>query len=58
MSAISDKAFYKKKINRLINDEVSEGVYVIERNSNTLAKLKSLQNFYIRISRSQGNRRE
>ena len=45
MSAISDKAFYKKKINRLINDEVSEGVYVIERNSNTWAKLKSLQNF-------------
>ena len=26
MSAISDKAFYKKKINRLINDELSEGV--------------------------------
>ena len=45
MSAISDKAFYKKKINRLINDELSEGVYVIKRYSNTLAKLKSLQNF-------------
>ena len=45
ISAIQDKAFYKKKIHRLINDEVSEGVYVIERNGNTLAKLKSLQNF-------------
>ena len=33
---------YKEKINRLINDGISKGVYVIEENDNTLAGLKSL----------------
>ena len=38
---ILDKASYKEKINRLINDGISKGVYVIEENDNTLAGLKS-----------------
>ena len=42
---ILDTACYKEKINILINDGISEGVYVIEENDNTLTELKSLQNF-------------
>ena len=38
---ILDQIFYKEKINRLINDGISKGVYVIEENDNTLAGLKS-----------------
>ena len=38
---ILDKASYKEKNNRLINDGISKGVYVIEENNNTLAGLKS-----------------
>ena len=37
-----------KKINRLINDGISKGVYVIEENDNTLTELKSFQNFIYR----------
>ena len=42
---ILDTACYKEKINRLINDGISKGVYVIEENDNTLTELKSFQNF-------------
>ena len=42
---IWDISCYKEKINRLINDGTSKGVYVIEENDNTLTELKSLQNF-------------
>ena len=38
---ILDQISYKEKINRLINDGISKGVYVIEENDNTLAGLKS-----------------
>ena len=38
---ILEKASYKEKINRLINDGISKGVYVIEENDNTLAELES-----------------
>ena len=38
---ILDQVSYKEKINRLINDGISKGVYVIEENDNTLAGLKS-----------------
>ena len=41
---ILHKASYKEKINRLINDGISKGAYVIEKNDNTLAGLKSVQN--------------
>ena len=37
-----------KKINRLINEGISKGVYVIEENDNTLTQLKSFQNFIYR----------
>ena len=40
------KACYKEK-NRLINDGISKGVYVIEENDNT-AELKLFQNFIYR----------
>ena len=43
-----DKACYNEKINRLINDGISKGVYVIEKNDNTLTELKSFQNFIYR----------
>ena len=43
-----DKACYNEKINRLINDGISKGVYVIEENDNTLTELKSFQNFICR----------
>ena len=43
-----DKACYNDKINRLINDGISKGVYVIEENDNTLTELKSFQNFIYR----------
>ena len=33
---ILDKACYKEKINRLINDSVSKGAYVIQENDNIL----------------------
>ena len=45
---ILDKASYKEKVNRLINVGISKGVYVIEENDNTLAKLKSFQKFVCR----------
>ena len=43
-AVILDKKCYKEKINRFI----SKGVYVIEENENTLAELKSFQNFVYR----------
>ena len=44
---ILDKAC-NKKINRLINDGIGKGVYVVQENDNTLTELKSLQNFIYR----------
>ena len=38
-----DKWCYKEKNNRIINDGISKGVYVIKGNDNTLAELKSFQ---------------
>ena len=38
---------YKEKINRLINDDISKGVYIIEENDK-LTELKSFQNFIYR----------
>ena len=35
---ILDKACYKEKINRLINDNISKGVYVIQENDNILTE--------------------
>ena len=37
-----------KKINRIINDGISKGAYVIEENDNTLTELKSFQSFIYR----------
>ena len=45
---ILDTGCYKEKINRLVNDGISKGIYVIEENDNTLAELKSFQNFVYR----------
>ena len=45
---ILDTACCKEKINRLINDGISKGVYVIEENDNTLTELKSFQNLIYR----------
>ena len=45
---ILDKACYNEKNNRLLNDGISKGFYVIEENSNTLTELKSFQNFIYR----------
>ena len=42
---ILDISCYKEKVNKLINEGISKGVYVIEENDNTLTELKSLQNF-------------
>ena len=42
---VLDKACYNEKINRLINDDISKGVYVIEENDNIFTELKSFQNF-------------
>ena len=39
--AILVKASYKEKINRLVNDGISKGIYAIEGNDSTLAGLKS-----------------
>ena len=39
-----DISFYKGKINRSIHDGISKGVYVIEKNGNTLTELKSFKN--------------
>ena len=38
---ILNTAFYKEKINRFIDGGISKGVYVIEKNDNTLTELKS-----------------
>ena len=43
-----DTACYKEKINRLINDGISKGNYVIEENDNILTELNSFQNFIYR----------
>ena len=48
LAVILDKACYKVKINRFINDGISKGVYVIEENDNTLEELKSFQSFFYR----------
>ena len=45
---ILDKACHDGKINRLIHDGISKGVYVIEENDNILTELKSVQNFIYR----------
>ena len=45
---ILDRACYKEKINRSINDGISKGVYDIKENDNTLTELKSFQNFIYR----------
>ena len=42
---ILNKAPCKEKINRLIIDGISKGVYVNEENDNIVAELKSFQNF-------------
>ena len=42
---ILDRACYKEKINTLINDGISKGVYVIDENDNSLRELKAFQNF-------------
>ena len=38
---ILNTVFYKEKINRFIDGGISKGVYVIEKNDNTLTELKS-----------------
>ena len=43
-----DTGCYKEKFNRLISDNVSKKVYVIEQNDNTLTELKSFQDFIYR----------
>ena len=45
---ILDKAYYREKINKLVNDGISKGVYVIKGNDSTLSELKSFQNFVCR----------
>ena len=45
---ILDKVCYNEKINRLINDGISKGMYVVEENENTLTELKSFQNYVYR----------
>ena len=45
---VLDKACYNEKNNRLINDDISKGVYVTEENDNTLTELKLFQNFIYR----------
>ena len=45
---ILDTTCYKEKINRLINDGKSKGVYVTEEIDNTLTELKSFQNLISR----------
>ena len=45
---IWDTTCYKEKINRLINDGKSKGVYVTEEIDNTLTELKSFQNLIYR----------
>ena len=45
---ILEKVCYKWRINRLINDGISKGVYIIEENGSTLAELKSFQSFIYR----------
>ena len=45
---VLDTACYKEKINRLVNDGISKGNYVIEENDNTLTELNSFQNFIYR----------
>ena len=48
------KESYKEKINRLTNDGISKGVYVIEENDNTLAGSKSFKNFNYRNFKKHG----
>ena len=45
---ILDTACYKEKIDRSLNDGISKGVDVIEKNGKTLIELKSFQNFIYR----------
>ena len=45
---ILDTTCYKEKINRLINDGKSKGVYVTEEIDNTLTELKPFQNLIYR----------
>ena len=45
---ILDPVCYTEKINRLINDGISKGVYFIEEKENTLIDLKLFQNFISR----------
>ena len=45
---ILDISCYKEKGNRLINDGIIKGVYILEENDNTLTELKSFQNFIYR----------
>ena len=55
---ILDTTCYKEKINRLINDGVSKGVYVIEENDATLAELKLFQNFIYRTFKKHDKYKE
>ena len=50
-----DKWLYKEKNNRIINDGISKGVYVVKENDNTLAELKSLQIFIYRNLKKHEN---
>ena len=45
---ILDITCCKEKINRLINDVINKGVYVIEENGNAITELKFFQNFIYR----------
>ena len=50
-SLVLDISFYKEKINRLIYDVISKGVYAIEENGNKLTELKSFKNCNFRNSK-------
>ena len=51
---ILDISFYKEKIDRLINDNISKGIYVIEENNNTLTVLKLFKNWIYRNFKKHG----
>ena len=55
---ILDKAYFKQKINKLVNDGISKGVYVIKENDSTLSELKSFQNFVCRNFKTRGKYKE
>ena len=42
---ILDTAYYKQKVNRLIDDSISNGVYFIEKNG--IYRIKVISKFYL-----------